>query len=349
MTSSVGQHLVARRRRPRAGVRRTRAGPSRAAAGAPSTGSARSSPPSGCRRSPRPRPAPARRSRARRGAASAPEREQVVGAADRRERRSRHQQRVDAERAALPVEARADDEPLVERDTGLGQTPAVAGEPLPARRTVSTARQGTRSRRCPSSTSAATIVAIPPALSTPTSGSPSGVRRQVDDGRAVAAHRGEVPLDLLVDRRVVEAAAGEHHAPPRGSNAAAGRTSVSRSASRSEQQVMTSSRRRGGVLDAPDDLGEVRVGDVVDDHRRRPGPALEQAPGERVRDVVECPRRVEDARAGRGADRIVRRRHDARGGRGRHAGEPGDLGDGRQSIRTGTSAARRAPSPTATR
>ena len=35
------------------------------------------------------------------------------------------------------------------------------------------------------------------------------VRREVDDRRAVGAHRGQVAVDLLGDRRVVEAAAGE--------------------------------------------------------------------------------------------------------------------------------------------
>ena len=145
----------------------------------------------------------------------------------------------------------------------------VAGQPVardeqgagPARNAI---------RRCPSSTSAATIVAIPPALSTPTSGSPRGMRRQVDDRRAVGAHRGEVPVDLLVDRRVVEAAAREHdgrraHGAQQPDVRALPLGIPLRAAGDDEVAV-----DRGRVLHAAHDLGEVRVGDVVDDHARPP-------------------------------------------------------------------------------
>ena len=222
-----------------------------------------------------------------------------------------------------------DDEPLVEVDPGVGQAAPVARQPLAGRRTATAARRGTRSgdgraRRAPP-----TIAAIPAALSTPISGSPSGVRREVDDRRAVGPHRREVPVDLLVQRRVVEAAAGEDDAAAARSSAAAGRTSARAPASRSELQVMTQeARRRRRVLDAADDLREVRVGDVVDDHGDDRDPALEQPAGEGVRDVVERPGGLEHALARRRADRVVGRRDDPRRRRRRHAGEPGDLGDG---------------------
>ena len=87
--------------------------------------------------------------------------------------------------------------------------------------------------------------------------------------------------------------------------------------------------RRRRVLDAAHDLGEVRVGDVVDDDADDRDVALEQPAGERVRDVVELRAASRTRSRVAGADRRSRRRgHDARHGRRRDAGQPGDVRDG---------------------
>ena len=188
-------------------------------------------------------------------------------------------------------------------------------------------RPGTRSRRWPSATSAATIDAIPASLSTPTSAGPSACGDRwttaapspriaarcfsiswfdAGSSRPLAAkitprraHRTQQPDVRRLPLGVALGAAGDHQV--------AGR------------------RRR--VLDAPDDLREIRVGDVVHDDRNHRDLALEQPARERVRDVVERPRRVQHPRPGGRADRVIRRGDDPRRRRGRHARESGDLGD----------------------
>ena len=79
--------------------------------------------------------------------------------------------------------------------------------------------------------------------------------------------------------------------------------------------------RRRGVLDAADDLGEVRVGDVVDDDPDDRDVALEQPAGEGVGDVVELAGRIEHAGARRRADRVGDA-ETTRDRRRRDAGEP---------------------------
>ena len=75
--------------------------------------------------------------------------------------------------------------------------------------------------------------------------------------------------------------------------------------------------RRRGVLHAADHLGEVRVGDVVDDDADHRHVALQQAAGEGIGHVIQRPCRVQDALPGGGADRVVGVGDDARdGGRG---------------------------------
>ena len=156
-----------------------------------------------------------------------------------------------------------------------------------------------------------------------------GMRREVDDGRAIGLHRREVPIHLLGDDRVIETAAGKDDGRgpdrPKEPDVRALALGVALRAAGDDQEAGD----RGGVLHAPHDLREIRVGDVVDDDRDHRDPALEESAGERIRDIVERPGRLEDALAGRRADRVVRGRDDARGGRGRDPGELRDLGDGR--------------------
>ena len=277
------------------------------------------------------------------------EREQVVGATDRGERHVRGQQRVDPERAAVRVEARPDDEPLVERRSRPSSRPC--RYPASRARATNSDRGPARNaiRRWPSATSAATIAAIPAALSTPTSGSP----RACGERWTIAAPSARIAARW---RSISSLTTGSSSPLPAKTTAAAriersSRTyDRSRSASRSEEQVMTRNPATDAASSTPaDDLREIRVGDVVDDDRDDRDPALEQPAGEGVRDVVERPGRLEHALAGRGADRVVRGRDDARRRGRRHAGEPGDLGDrchqrraARLSTGTGTSAGPRA-------
>ncbi len=227
---------------------------------------------------------------------------------------------------AVAVEPGADDQPLVERDARLGQAPAIAGESLA--RDVQRGRTG-QERDLPMAEpdelgdhrrDAADVVDADLRLA-------RGVRREVDDGRAVAAHRGDVLAHLRVDHRVVQPAAREdergraHRAQQADVRVLALGVAIGAAG---DDQVAAG---RGRVLDAPDDLREVRVGDVVDDHPDDRDGALEQPAGEGVRDVVEGPGRLEDAGARRGADRVWRGRDHARHGRGRDPGEPGDVGD----------------------
>ena len=159
-------------------------------------------------------------------------------------------------------------------------------------------------------------------------GVPCGMWREMHDGRAIRAHGGHVPGHLRVEHRIGQAAA---------------RKDERRGAHRSEQAHVREltlrdpvraagddqeTADRGRVLDAAHDLGEVRVGDVVDDDADDRHVALVQPAGQRVRDVVERPSRLQHPRARARADGVRRGRDDPRDrGRG-DPGQPGDVGDG---------------------
>ena len=236
------------------------------------------------------------------------------------------EQRVDPEGATGPVEGRCERRAWIEGDAGLGQTAPVAGQAIPSDEQGAGAGQERDppvpelDQRGDHRRDPAGVVDAHVRLAT-------GMRRQVDDRRAVGPHRGEMPVDLLVDRRVVEPAAREHdgrraHGPQQPDVRAFPLGIPLRAAGDDEVAV-----DRGGILHAADDLREVRVRDVVDDDADDRHPALEQAARQGVGHVVERPGGLEDALARGGADRVVRGRDDPRRGRGRHAGEPGDLGD----------------------
>ena len=166
------------------------------------------------------------------------------------------------------------------------------------------------------------------ALSTPTSGSP----RACGDRWTTAAPSARIAARC---RSISSLSAGSSSPLPAKTTAAA-RIERSRRTYESlalgvplraagDDQV---ARGRGAVLDAADHLGEVRVGDVVDDDPDHRDAALEQPAGEGVGHVVERPGGLEHALPRRRADRVVRRRDDPRGRGRRDAGQPGDLGDG---------------------
>ena len=220
------------------------------------------------------------------------ERQQVVGAADRGERHVRGEQRVDPERAAVRVEARPHDEPLVVGEPRLIEPAPIAGQPRPGHEQRSWPRQERDlavaegderrdHRRDPGRVVDADV------------GLAEGVRREMDDRGAIGLHRREVTVDLLADGRVVESAPGKDDG--RGADRAeqpdirALAFGVALGAAGDDQEAGD----RGSVLDAADDLREIRVGDVVDDDRDDRDPALEQPAGERVRDVVERSGRLE--------------------------------------------------------
>ena len=302
---------------------------SRAAAAGPSTGWARSAPRSRCRRSRRPTPRPGRRSRASARRCECPEREQVVRAADRRERRAAGEQRVDAERAAVGVEAgarrRAARRTRCPPRPGRGDSPPAAR----GRRRATSARRGTRSgggpaRRAPR----------------PSPRCPRRCRRRPRARRAACGERWTTaaPSARIAARcrsHLRVRAPGRRGRCRRRRRAAAriersrrtyefSRSAIPLGAAGDDEEAG----RRRRVLDAADDLREVRVGDVVDDDPDDRDAALEQPAGERVRDVVERPGRLEHPRPRRRADRVVGRRDDPRRRRRRDAGQPGDLGDG---------------------
>ena len=161
------------------------------------------------------------------------------------------------------------------------------------------------------------------------SASPDGMRREVHDRRAVRPHRGHVPgRPPSLSAGIVEAAAREddRRRPHRAEQAHVRQLALGDPVRAAGDDEEATDRR--GVLDAADDLGEVRVGDVVDDDADDRHVALVQPAGEGVRDVVERPGRLQHPRARGRADRVRRGRDDPRdGGRG-DAGQPGDVGDG---------------------
>ena len=165
------------------------------------------------------------------------QREQVVRARDRGERDAGIEQDVDAERPAAGVEPGPHDQPLVVRDARRLEPAPVAGQPLAGdeqrRRAgeerdppVAQADERADHRRDPRGVVDADL------------GLAARVRREVDDRRAVGAHRREVAVHLVVAHRVVQAAAGEHDGR-RADRAQQPDDLASRSASRSELQVIT--------------------------------------------------------------------------------------------------------------
>ena len=228
------------------------------------------------------------------------EREQVVGAADRRERRRRP-------RAGRRRRGRRRRVEAVVRTTSRSSYGEARRRPGPRRYPASRSRATNSDagparnaiRRCPSPTSA------------------RDHRR--DPGLVVDAHLGlagacgerwttAAPSARIAARwrsisslrgRVVEAAAGEHDGrrADRAQQPDVRALAVGVALGAARDHEVAGGRRR--VLDPAHDLGEVRVGDVVDDDRHHRHVALEQAAGERVRDVVERPGRLEDALPGR--------------------------------------------------
>ena len=278
----------AARRRAARRPARSRAGPSRAAAAGRSRGSARSSPRSRCRRSRRPRRRPARRRpssvRRRRAPSASRSLAQLIGGEVGAARRAARRRR--ARRRRLSKLGRHD-EPLVERDAGLGQAAPVAGQALardeerlrPGEErdlSMAEAGQGARPwRRCR-----------------------PRCRRRSRARRGRAARDGPRPTPLArmparcrssssLSDGVVHAAAGEDHRR-RAHRAQQPDVRVLalgvRLRAAGDDQVAA---RRGAVLHAAHDLGEVRVGDVVDDHADDRDVALEQPARERVGHVVE--------------------------------------------------------------
>ncbi len=135
--------------------------------------------------------------------------------------------------------------------------------------------------------------------------------RQVDDGRAVALHGGQVPGHGRLQLGVTDSAAGEDD--DRGAHAAqqpdvrllALGDAVAAAGDDEEAGVLR------GVLHAAHDLGEVGIGDVMDDDTHDRDAALEQPAGQRIRHEIEGLGGGEDALAGRLADRVVRSGQDS--------------------------------------
>ena len=193
------------------------------------------------------------------------ERQEVVGACDGRERHARRAEGVDAGGPALAIERRVDDEALVRCQARVGQPVAVPVEALArdvqrgrARKErdplVTEPRERADHRRDPARVVHAHL------------GLAQRVRREMDDRGPELAHPVHVAGELLVERGVVEPAAREDHRRhahrAEQADVLALAVGVALGAAGDDEEA------RGGrrVLDAPHDLGEVGVGDVVDDH-----------------------------------------------------------------------------------
>ena len=183
-------------------------------------------------------------------------------------------------------------------------------------------------RRWPSSTRAATIPAIPAALSTPMSASPAACGERCTTAAPYARMAVTCLAHLRVEHRIGQAAArkDDRRGAHRSEQAHVRELTLGDPVRAAGHDQEPADRRR--VLHASHDLGEVRVGDVVDDDADDRHVALVQPAGQRVRDVVERPGRLQHPRARAVADGVRRGRdHPRDRGRG-DPGQPGDVGDG---------------------
>ncbi len=258
--------------------------------------------------------------------AHGPQREQVVGGTDRGERRVSGQQRVDGQFATRLVEAGAHDEAIVGGDPGRGQPMLIAGQPVA--RDVERPRAG---QECdlpmPERHQRRDHGRDPGGIVDPDVRIAKGMRRQMHDRSAIAAHRGEVPGQFLVGGRIVESAAGkDDRRRPHGTEQPDVRVLALGIPIRTPDDDQRAT-DRGGILDPAHDLREVRVRDVVDDHPDDRHVALVEATGQRVGDVVERTGRIQHPLARGRADRVRRGRDDARDGRRRDAGQAGHVQD----------------------
>ena len=162
-------------------------------------------------------------------------------------------------------------------------------------------------RRWPSSTSAATIAAIPAALSTPMSASPAACGERCTTAAPYARIAVRCLATSALSTGSVEAAArkDDRRGPHRPKQAHIRELTLRDPVRAAGDDQETADRRR--VLHAAHDLGEVRVGDVVDDDADDRHVALVQPAGQRIRDVVERPRRLQHPRARAVADRRTAR------------------------------------------
>ena len=261
---------------------------------------------------------------------SAPSASRSLAQRDGAEWRVAGEQHVDAEGAALAVEARVDHEPLVERDPRARRAPD-GSRPAAARATNSDGdRRGTRSGDGPCADQRRDHRRDPRFVVDADFGSPAA--RAARGGRPPRRRRASPPgasVDLALSSGLSSPLAGEDHArgPHRAEQADIRRLALGVAlGAAGDDQVAAADAASSTPRTTSAKYGSVMSWTMTADHR---DVALEQPARERVGDVVERPGRVEHPLPRGRADRVIRRGDDARRCRGRHAREPGDLGDRR--------------------